>query len=852
MYGASQSKALLGILVGLFVASSLGGLAVEHFASGLAVASPGGSVTPAAVPPASLQWRFYDFFKTPYGEFWDYRFDKYGDLPMNAECFNATSIADLICPATNASVPDVPSYPYTNWYPLPGALTPGDPGNDPMIYAPYRLSAAASYIPGYNLSEPVFLPVLKYGLPRGNRLDFTWNMQYLDRAAARAAELRGCGRIIGLMDGFIIRSQVTLTMDIQESKRMFGVVATTPSEAQGWWNVNALSGCLTYGPLEDAIEQWFVTLGNTKYDVANSFEYFYAAYWTDMKGTVDPVTGLTTVTIDHAAWGTEVLLARMFYWGNVSYQQNYLDSTKRKGWWGMELAWFEDFRFLGSLGSDWVNFTLNSIMQYHFQFLADPGPNGIYDRTDDVPYWGWGPVLTDYTNDWSPVHLISELDRYPNPPYQYVHSTPGAPSTFYGKSQPYDYAPITWNLLSGESWRFEFPTGNVVFYDPNLTPLGANPRKAQYVALSAPFAYRSTNPASYGTWTEPSWTWTVTGPTSTGGPVGSPGADRTPGTSDDAYALEPWGSISLKPGITVSIQGPWRQLYAGQTMDLSVAASFVSNPLPGATVAATLTGAGTLTPMSGTTDSSGKFKTTVQGSTAGTSITVTATASLAGYVSGTSSYAIGIVDGQAMTMVVSSNRREMMGNELATIRVNLTSGLAGVTGALLTPSTPVPGSKFSPVRELGSGNYEFGWTPPNLTRQTFVPINVLGKAGGYFDTTGRVTILVDPNKTNPDNPTQLFLLVRSPATSLSVGQTLTITVYVYTIEGYVVSGATLTLLRVGPGTVSAVTDRLNGEYTFVYTAPASVPGPTGVLITITASKFGYANGTARLALTVIP
>ncbi len=204
-----------------------------------------------------------------------------------------------------------------------------------------------------------------------------------------------------------------------------------------------------------------------------------------------------------------------------------------------------------------------------------------------------------------------------------------------------------------------------------------------------------------------------------------------------------------------------------------------------------------------------------------------------------------------MTMTVASNRREMMSNEIATVHAALASGSTGVTGAALSPSSPLGGT-FSSVRELGSGSYEFDWTAPTVTRQTFAPINVLAKAPGYLDATGRVVILVDANKTNPTDPTQLFLLVRAPATSLRAGEIMTVTVYAFTIEGYVVSGVTLTLLRVGPGAVTSATDRLNGEYTFVYTAPVSVTGPTGVLITITASKSGYANATARLALTVLP
>ncbi len=206
---------------------------------------------------------------------------------------------------------------------------------------------------------------------------------------------------------------------------------------------------------------------------------------------------------------------------------------------------------------------------------------------------------------------------------------------------------------------------------------------------------------------------------------------------------------------------------------------------------------------------------------------------------------------QAMSMTLASNRREMMSNEVARIHVGLVSGSTPVTTATVTASTPLGGT-FSSVRNLGSGNYEVDWTAPIVTRQTFAPVTVVAKAPGYLDTSGRVVILVDPNKTNPTDPTQLFLLVRSPATSLAAGTSVTITVYVYTIEGYVVSGATLTLLRVGPGALTAVSDKLNGEYTLTYTAPSSVPSPTGVLITITASKFGYANGTARLALTVLP
>ena len=844
------------LIVVLLVAATLFG-----YAAVIGRPTPARSPSPTASAIPSINYQFSDFFNVPYGEWWDYRFATYGDLPINADCFNQTAIADGVCIPSNSNIPDYASYPYTDWYPLPGllgqpsSLAWNDPDNNPMIYAPYRLHVQGVNVPGYNRSEPVFLPVLNYGQAPGSRLDFNWRMNYLDKATGDFlsgnppyVNPNPCPSVDPVAyDGFYIRSQISLTMDLQESKRIFDVQGTDAATARTWWGSNTNSACSIMGTAERRVRDWFLAMGGGsaltpgKYDIANSFEWFYVNYFLNMTATVD-ADGTTHVFIDHAAWGTEVVLSRMFYWGNASYLVNYLDSTKARGWWGMELAWFENFNFAGSLlsGTDGFNFVLDSAMQYHFQQLAGRGPNGQFDRTDDTVSWNWGPILTDYTNDYYTTHPASELDRYPPASIGYVHSTPGGRP--YGVNRQYDYVPIRWDLLASQSWHFQFPTGDVVYYDPNLTPVPANPQGG-FVEIHKALAYLGTKPSNFGTWSDAARTWDVVGPTSTGGPAGSPGQ----------YALDPWGAISLQPGIAIqaSLQGPWTQLYVGQPMTLTLSASAGGAPLAGAAVTATLTGAGSLTPTSGTTDGAGKFTTTVTGSTSGTTIGVAAGVAKSGYISAASSYSINVIEPLTMTIAVTSNRREMMSSEVALVRVSLTSGTTGVTGALLTPATPLGGS-FSSVRPLGSGNYEFDWTASTVTRQTFAPINVPAKAGGYLDVTGRVVILLDPNKTNIPNPTQLFLLVRAPATSLRVGETMTVTVYVYTIEGYVVSGALLTLLRVGPGTVSAVTDRLNGEYTFVYTAPASVPSPTGVLITMNADKLGYARGTARLAITVVP
>ena len=497
-----------------------------------------------SVGPSSLDFSFWDFFAVPYGEWWDYRSAIYGDLPINAECFSATAISNGICTADNTdSIPDTSSYPYANWYPLPGQIQPGNPFNNPIIYAPYRFRAVGVGLAGYNRSEPVFLPVLNYAEAPGNRLDFSWSLHYLTTVEVNALRAGGCPISARQMDGFMNRNQMTLTMDLQQSRRLFGVQGADAAAAQAWWNANANAACGVTGAVELGVENWYTDLGLGKYDVVNSFEYPYTPFFTQIGATVNPADGTTVVTMDFVHWGTEVLTARMFYWGNASYEANHLDSTKARGWWGMELSWFEDFLFEGSLGGTGVDFQLTSVMQYHFQHSSLPGPDGFYNRVDDVSYWTWGPILTDYTNDYTPTHLLSELDRYPNATY--VHTTPG--SRQYNLSLPYDVVPLTWNLPEGHTWHFEFPTTPVTFYDPNRTPIGTDPTTGGFVAVTDRLRYYATNPAAYGDWSGTGMTWDVYGRATTGGPEGTPGPDGLVGTADDRYALEPWGSILLVP-----------------------------------------------------------------------------------------------------------------------------------------------------------------------------------------------------------------------------------------------------------------------------------------------------------------
>jgi hypothetical protein len=486
---------------------ALGGLLAFAWAG-----SAGGATT--------LDWRFYDFFDVPPGEWWDARLKTYGEAPIGAECFTAAGIANGLCTPVQPAVDDLASHPYTLW--------------SEGIYAPFRMDVTGGEVPGHTLAEPVFLPVMNAGEPAGSSLDFDWSMQFLDTATALALDALGCPNA-GIDDGYHVRTQITLTMDLQESRRIFGVVAADAAAAQAWWNANTHVACAVRGSVEQALWDWFIAMGGSlsvpgKYDIMNAYQWFLDQAYLQMSATVDP-DGTTHVTIDHLAWGTSNMLNRMFYWGSTSYLTNTLDSTAAAGWSGMEpYAWFEDFSFTGSLGTSDFDFELTAVLPDTFAHRALPGPDGNLDQVDDFPVWTWGPHLHDFLNDFL-GHLNSELDRYPGGTE--LDATPG--SATYGSNAPRTFVPITWDLDAGETWTFEFPTGDVVYYDPNLTPLGASPTSNDFVEIVAPLGLHSTNPPSYGVFDPGPKSWTVVGPSVTGGPDGSPGN----------YPLAPWGSIML-------------------------------------------------------------------------------------------------------------------------------------------------------------------------------------------------------------------------------------------------------------------------------------------------------------------
>jgi len=383
--------------------------------------------------------------------------------------------------------------------------------------------------------------------PAGTYLDFSWTSKFVDTDVVNEMNAIPCSNP-GRGDGYYMWSTITLEMDLQQSRRIFGVIAADATAAQAWWNSNTNSTCGqsqgTRGQLEKDMWAWFFEMGGQesstkigKYDIMNAYGWFLDQVVIDISATVAP-DGTTHVTIYHEAWGTSNLLDHMFYWGSTSYKDHHLDSTQAMGWQGMEpYAWYDDMTWSGTLNAGDIDFVLAGVMAYDFE---------------NISLRAFRPHLSDNMNNLY-GHQESEMDRYVG--VSDIETTPG--SNLYGASRTRVFVPTAWDLFDGETLTLQFPTGNVPFYDPNLTPIGALGTKDEFVVNSDQLSLYRTQPAGYGNWNQAAKTWTITGPTTTGGSVGNPGPDGIPGTADDEYPDESWGAIYFvalpEPGSTIAL-----------------------------------------------------------------------------------------------------------------------------------------------------------------------------------------------------------------------------------------------------------------------------------------------------------
>jgi len=424
-------------------------------------------VSPASTTVDVVFDQFYQL-NCPYREYWNLRYDSYGDQILT----------DTI--------------PCTSYYPwvLFSASTALQPINPSWVYTTYRQDSKVRNHPGYNLLDPVVLPVFNSSVTPGlgSYIIINMTMDYLDSDLLNALKNPPWYVSQKYSDGFGYLVQGNITMDLTMSKRIFGVKAANADEAQLWWWNYTGEGTGTSprspGPLEANVALWLEDNGNVKYDIYNGFEWFYETDLTYLNATVDP-DGTTHVRIFWDGWGYDVLLARWFYWGKASYRDAVCVQSENctetqpygaiqpLGWAPMEICWCEtasiDLRITSSLDLD-----MTAVAGYVFYAGADPGRDQILGTRDDEPRWVFEPANMDYVPRLGSGSVgqggygQSELRFYEDETR--IVTTPGGYA--YGEPYEYTFAPTRWRLTAGNTLQIILPRdvdGNpleVPWYDP--------------------------------------------------------------------------------------------------------------------------------------------------------------------------------------------------------------------------------------------------------------------------------------------------------------------------------------------------------------------------------------------------
>jgi PKD repeat protein len=415
------------------------------------------------------------FEACPYPDYWPIRETGYGDIILS----------------------NVP--PCSNYYPwVYFSASPERQSHNPSwVFSNYRMDARVRNHPGYSLEDPVILPVLDASVaPDANSfIKFNLTFEYMDIGLLEVLSQSDWAVNPAFDDGWGYLVRGNITMDFTASRRIFGVVANTPAEAQAWWYDNTSPG-REKGYVERRYDSWLNNMGgfNRKYDIYNAFEWFFQSDVTDLQAIVDQTTGDTRIEVFMTGWGYEVLLARWFYWGRANYTMAVNSPYGRvepQGWMPMELLWAEQ-TYIGGTIKGSLDLDYRAIIAYHMRAWSNWGHDWTPGTADDIPVWEFAPFLMDYvprSGSGSPAAsagLNSELRWYEG--LTSIHGSPGS----YAWGQAYEYmgAPTRWRLDAGSTLTLALPRFEVEWFDPARSMWNPELRRAEYARYKAPITLR--------------------------------------------------------------------------------------------------------------------------------------------------------------------------------------------------------------------------------------------------------------------------------------------------------------------------------------------------------------------------
>ena len=382
----------------------------------------------------SMDYRVYDMFREPFGQWWDLRPSSAWDTERRL-----AETADE----------------YTYLYAVSG--TPKSSTTDQgMIYAPYRWNITGTAIPNVDVHSPEFMPVLGTSGPlAGSEASVYVYAQYLndswwnDYWIAEWGDHADWDSVIGdgamaWDDGWFMMTYYKVTMNRLAAEEWMGI--ESGEDPSAWWDSAQGDAYIA-----DWVA-WILDEGNERLDIWNGYEWPY----TDM-GTIGRMAGDETevvLELAHLNYGYEALMTRWLNETQISSHQVY----------------FEDIELVADYGEEDANLGFDAVCQWSLHCNKQ---NETAVGDDAPAAWVWEPLGLDYMPS-SKNHPYSDFDPYYTVLTDLTYHSWNCGDPLYDTEVAYEATPWAFSLEDYATLTVEMPTGsNTIAYYAEPVPVDA-------------------------------------------------------------------------------------------------------------------------------------------------------------------------------------------------------------------------------------------------------------------------------------------------------------------------------------------------------------------------------------------
>jgi len=375
-----------------------------------------GSASFTVAPPPEIDYRMYDMFEQPWGEWWPWR---------------------LIGWKTDMVLNNKP-HEYTFVY------NPDQRNLQGIIYAPYRWNVTAKNLSTLSVHDPEFMPI--FGTPdvAGAAVDMHIAFQYLDHKTWEAywnttwhSNWNWSDAVMDAImpatekDGYYLGTVYTVSMNREAALEWMGMPMADDSAT--WWVANRAIYMKQW-------EDWIVNEGNIKFDIWPAYEWPYINLATLMD-LVEETNGNLTLRIGHISWGYEILTVRWFTDIGLCNHEPY----------------YEDFNLSAHYTENFANVSVDAVCQYNLHAVKANA------STSNDAAWVWEPQRIDYFAPYTGTAsgYVSQYTPWAFQRYTSWNSGDGK----FGTYAAYDFTPQWFNLASYMTFEIQLPTGdNIIGY----------------------------------------------------------------------------------------------------------------------------------------------------------------------------------------------------------------------------------------------------------------------------------------------------------------------------------------------------------------------------------------------------